>query len=118
MRGSSMHSRTRVAPVIAVIVLSTAALAPVSAQRQRAAPVSAVSQIPPPPTELESLLIRPNTLVMQDVYRVTTDGLAASFGLVIDAVVVSTLPASAARLQGLRVEVSETGSPIRSRISY
>jgi len=113
-----MHTRSIIASVVGLVVLSGAGLASRGAQRSREAAVTAVSQIPPPATQLETLLTRPNTLVTQDVYRVTTDGLASSFGLVIDAIVVNTLPVSAAHLQGLRVEVSEAGPPARSRISY
>lgn len=104
--------------VAAVIALSSAILAPVRAQRGQPPPVTTVSQLPPPPTDLERLLTRPNTVVSQDVYRVTTDGLAQSFGLVIDAINAGTVPASAAHLQGLRVELVDDGPGARRRISY
>ena len=112
-----MRIQSNTVRVIATLAIAGAALAPVRAQRFQP-PVTAVSQVPPPATQLEALLTRPGVLISQDVYRVTTDGLAQNFGLVIDAIVAVTVPATAAHLQGLRVEVSEAGPPIRSRLSY
>lgn len=96
---------------------AAAAVVPAQAQRSTPPPVTLVSAVPAPATKLEDLLARPNALVNQDLYRVS-DNLAGAFGLTVDAVVATEVLPVAARLQGLRVEVSEPGPPARMRRSY
>jgi hypothetical protein len=98
--------------------LATSALFPVhAAQRSQPPPVTTVAPLPPPATHLEDLLTRPDALVTRDLYRVT-DQLAVNFGLVIDAVIATEVVPTSSRLQGLRVEVSASGSSDRTRTSY
>jgi hypothetical protein len=88
-----------------------------AAQRSQPPPVTTVAPVPPPATRLEDLLTRPGALVTRDLYRVS-DQLAVNFGLVIDAVIATEVVPTAGRLQGLRVEVSVSGPPDRTRTSY
>src|SRR5579864_102488 len=105
-------------PSLVGLVFATALVGPTqAAQRSQPPPVTTVTQLPPPATHLEDLLARPGALVTRDLYRVT-DQLALNFGLVIDAVVATEVVPTAARLQGLRVEVSDPGPPDRARMSY
>lgn len=89
----------------------------VSASQRGQVPVTTVVPVPPPATQLEDLLTKPNVLVTQDLYRMS-DRLTTSFGLTIDAVVATELLPTSGHLQGLRVEVSDPGPPERSRRSY
>jgi len=100
------------------VTLATAAVFPLhAAQRSQPPPVTTVTPLPPPATQLEDLLTRPGALVTRDLYRVT-DQLAVNFGLVIDAVIATEVVPTSSRLQGLRVEVSARGAPDRTRTSY
>lgn len=99
------------------ILLFGAFAASTSAAQRAQAPVTTVTPVPPPATQLEELLTRPNVLVTQDLYRIS-DRLSTGIGLTIDAVIATELLPAAARLQGLRVEVNDPGPPERSRRSY
>ncbi|HEY6356596.1 MAG TPA: hypothetical protein VIX35_00045 [Vicinamibacterales bacterium] len=102
--------------VIGAVLAIGAVLPAHAAQRSPAPSVTAVAPVPPP-TQLEDLLTRPNTLVTQDLYRVT-DRLSLNFGLTIDAVVAKDVMPGANRLRGIRVEVRDQGPPDRIRTSY
>jgi hypothetical protein len=112
-----MLLRRTVLSVIGAVLATFAALPTHAAQRSQAPTVTTVAPVPPPPTQLEDLLTRPDTLVTQDLYRMT-DRLSLNFGLTIDAVVAKEVMPSANRLQGLRVEVHDQGPPERTRTSY
>jgi hypothetical protein len=109
-------STVRVTFALALATLMT--VTPQAAQHTKPPAVTVVSTVPPPATALEALLTAPGVLVSRDLYRVTDDTLARSFGLVIEAVVANGLAPSTDHLLGLRVEVAESGATPRSRTSY
>lgn len=112
-------STVRVIFVLAIAtVISVSAQTPQAAQRTKPPAVTVVSTVPPPATALEALFTAPGVLVSRELYRVTDDRLAQSFGLTIDAVVASAAAPATDHLLGLRVEVVEAGSPQRPRVSY
>jgi len=95
--------------------VSVSTQSPQAAQRTKPPAVTIVSTVPPPATSLETLLTAPGLLVTRDLYRVTDDRLAQTFGLAIDAVVASS---ATDHLLGLRVEVAEPSATPRIRVSY
>jgi hypothetical protein len=112
-----MPLRRTVLSLVGAVLATSAVLPAHAAQRSQAPPVTTVAPLPGPATQLGDLLTRPDTLVTQDLYRVT-DALSLNFGLTIDAVIAKEAMPSANRLQGLRVEVRDQGPPNRARTSY
>ncbi len=112
-----MPLRRTVLSVVGAVLATSAVLPTRAAQRSQAPPVTTVAPLPQPATQLEDLLTRRDTLVTQDLYRVT-DALSLTFGLTIDAVIAKEIMPNANHLQGLRVEVREQGPPDRTRTSY
>jgi len=112
-----MPLRRTVLSVVGAVLVTPAVLPTHAAQRSQAPPATTVAPLPQPATQLEDLLTRRDTLVTQDLYRVT-DALSLNFGLTIDAVIANEVIPSANHLQGLRVEVRDQGPPDRTRTSY
>ena len=73
---------------------------------------------PPPPgvydinayplTKIETLIDKPNAVIIKDIYRIET---RLVFGMTVDAVVVSELGYESRRVQGLRVELHDGVRP-------